>query len=245
MVNTTFANLKKGLLQKSGNNYNPNDATRLTIAGGCINDALSIIQAQIKGHPFTQAIGKTVSTVTNQAYVNLAETNIVEVLDVYQQTTNSKLRWIPWSQYVNLVPNPNILGGVPEALYTATQALNVSGQNIWSLYLIPTPSSVLTMLYDLVINLRFSADDTTADAAFSPLPSVYDKWIYDEAKPFLYEIIDPKNNALIDRAYKMAETNRNLFKDAILSQADGYVQAGSAREQSPFIYKRVATTPPP
>lgn len=245
MANTTFGNLKKNLLRRCGNSYNANDSVKLELAGGIINDVLSMIQSLIKGHPYTLDTGNTVNTVASQAYIPLVDTDIVEILQVSQRTTNSKLRYIPYSDYIKLVPNPTLLGGIPELFWTATQAVNITGQNIWTLYFIPTPSSVVAIYYDYEKKLAFSFDGTAADGEFSPLPVTYDAWIYAEAKPFIYEMLDPKNSALITRAAKLALEARALFKNMILSPADGFNQVGSRRDDVPFMYKRVATTPAP
>lgn len=243
MANTTFANLKINLLRLSGNQYNANDATKLQLAGNCINRALGIMQGEIKGHPYTMVTNNTVTANTSSPYnTDLAQTDIIEVINTRQKSDPRKMSWIPYEQYIWLMADPSRFAGIPSLMWTATQALNVSGQNIWSLFFIPTPGSALTIYYDYVKNMQFSSDGTGADASFSPFPTVFDGWIYDEAKPFIYEILDPKNQALIDSATLKAEKSRIRYKAMILSNADGFSQVGSARDTAPLLIKRVQTT---
>ena len=244
LLNTTFGQMKINFLRKAGNAYNANDAVKLQMAGNAINDALQGILSEIKGHPYTLDTENTKNTTASQAYIDLSDTDIMEVYDVTQKTTNSKLRWIPYSRYKNLIPNSAILGGVPEALWTATQVVT-AGQSLWRLYFVPTPSAAIAMYYDYVKNIAFTSDGPSADGEFCALPNIYDCWVEEEAKPVFYEMIDPKNTGLIDRAYARAEKKRPGYKRAILTGADMYSQAGSSRDNTPFIYKRVATTPPP
>lgn len=245
MANTTFANLKINALHKAGNNYNASDATKILIAGGIINDVLGFIGTQIKGHPYTLATGKTVSTVASQAYVALTDTDILELLQFYQQTTNTKLRQITWEEYVQLVPNTSVMGGIPDMLWAPIQAVNGSGVNIWTVYFLPTPSSVISMTYDYIKSLKFSVDTTAADAEFCKLPSTFDDWIYQEFKPRFYEIIDSTNRARIQTAKESAMDARKTFKDMIMSQADRVPQVNSRRGYAASIYKRVQTTTVP
>lgn len=239
-VNTTFGQLKINFLRKAGNAYNANDATKLTMAGNCLNDALQGIWSEIKGHPYTLDTDNTINTTAGQGYVELIDTDILEIYDVTQKTTNSQLKWVPWAKYKQLVPNDSILKGVPEALWTSSQSVSVTGQSTWRIYFIPTPSAAIAIYYDY-----FKDPTMVGDSAFCPLPSVYDCWLEHEAKPIFYEMIDPKNNALIDRSLERAAQARLDYKRAILSQGVGYPQAASARESGPWIYKRVAATPPP
>lgn len=232
MANSTFANLKINALRKAGNNYASTDATRLTMAGNIINEVLSEIQNEIKGHPFTLDIGNTVSTTASQAYVALTDTDIIEILKVYQRTSDVALRQITYKDYIELQPDPTRWKGLPDVAYAPMQTLNGSGQNIWSLYLLPTPSSVITLYYDYVKNLRFANDDTTNDASFCPLPTTYDGWIYAEFKPKFYEIIDPKNRQLIDNAMKQAQEARRRYKQDIMSQVTRYDQVASRRGET-------------
>ena len=244
MANTTFGNLKINLLRLAGNQYNANDATKLQLAGNCINRALGIIESQIKGHPFTMDTGNTVTAVITTPYgTALSETNILEVLNVSQRSDPAKMKFIPYEEYRYYMADPTRLVGTPSLMWTALQALNGSGQNIWTLFFIPTPSAAITLYYDYLKSLLFSADGTTADAEFSPLPTAYDGWIIDEAKPFIYEILDAKNQGVIAAAKASAIESRRLYKSMILSPTDGYVQAGSSRDRGPLILKRVETTP--
>lgn len=229
MANSTFGNLKIKCLRRGGNNYNANDATLLTIMGGIINEVMGEIQTYLKGHPYTLSIGNTVDTVAATAYAALAQTDIIEILQFYQRTSNSKLRQYTWQEYIEMVPNPTVFGGVPDAGWAPSQAINGSGQNIWTPYFIPTPSSAITMYYDYVKNLQFSADTSSADAEFSKLPNVYDYWIIAETKPKLIEVLDPKNFSAIAKAEQSAHEKRIIAMQSIWSQVDRYYQAGSAR----------------
>lgn len=246
MANTTLGNLKINLLRLAGNQYNPNDATKLQLAGNAINSALGIIQGEIKGHPYTLDTGNQVAAIIVSPYGTiLADTDIIEVVDVTQRVDPRKVSWIPYQTYQTYMADPALFAGTPSLFWTALQSLNVSGQNIWTLFFIPTPASAITIYYDYIKNLQFSSDGSTADSAFSPLPSVFDHWIIDEAKPFIYEILDAKNQAVIDSAYTNAEKSRKRFKQMILSNADGYTQVASVRERGPLIIKRTATTVAP
>lgn len=242
MANTTFANLKIRFLQLAGSNYNSNDATRLELAGSVINQALGIIQGEIKGHPFTLDINNTVTaTITTPYGTALSDTNIIEILQVSQRIDPRKMVWIPYTLYMQYMADPTRFSGTPNLYWTATQAVNGSGQNIWTLFFVPTPASAITIYYDYIKNLQFTADGTGANAEFSPLPTVYDAWIYAEAKPIFYEIIAPMENSMIQRAYAQAIEARQRYRTMILSMADGYRQAQSVRERGPMIIRQVDT----
>jgi len=246
VANTTFGNLKINLLRQKGNNYNSSDATLLILAGQCINNALGIIQTEIKGHPFTLDINNTVtSTITTPYKTDLVDTDIIEILQVSQRVDPRKLIWIPYTEYMEYMADPTRLAGTPNWYWTAIQNLNVSGVNIWSLFFIPTPSSAITIYYDYEKNIQFTSDGTAADSSFSPLPTTYDKWIFDEAAPMLYEIMDSKNTNLITRAAATALESRARYKTMILSGADTYRQVQSQRERGPYIWKQVATVTSP
>lgn len=242
MANTTFGNLKKNLLRLCGNQYNANDSTKLELAGNCINRALGIIQGEIKGHPFTMDTLNTVTaTIVSPYGTALVDTDIIEVVSVSERQDPNKLKWIPYEKYLWYMADPSRFAGIPSCFWTALQAVNVSGVNIWTLFFIPTPSSAITIYYDYVKNMQFSSDSSSADAAYSPLPSVYDGWIFDEAKPFLYEILEWKNTGLITSARALAKDSRVRYKTMIMSPADGYNQVSSVREGGQIVLKRVAT----
>lgn len=227
MANTTLGNLKIKCLRRSGNNYNANDTTLLSVAGSIINEIMGEIQTYLKGHPYTLDIGNTVSTVASQAYVDLIPTDIIELLQFYQRESKTKLKQITWQEYIDALPDPTLFGGIPDLRWAPSQAVNVSGVNIWSPYFIPTPSSVITMYYDYVRNLQFTTD--TADSEFCKLPSVYDFWIVAEFKPKLIEIMDPKNSIAITKAENTAKEKRAAAMQAIWSQVDRTQQLKSAR----------------
>lgn len=207
---------------------------------------MGIIQGEIKGHPYTLDTNNTVTaTIVTPYGTPLADTNIIEVVDCSQRIDPRKMSWIPYQTYLAYMANPALFSGTPSLYWTALQSVNVSGQNIWTLFFIPTPASAITIYYDYVKNLQFSVDGTGADAEFSPLPTVFDGWIYDEAKSFIYEIMDSKNQAVINSARTQAEISRKRYKQMILSNADGYTQVASVRERGPLIIKRVETTATP
>lgn len=223
--------------------YNANDATKLELAGNCINRALGIIQGELKGHPYTLDINNTVTaTITTPYKTDLADTDIIEIFQVSQRSDPNKLKFIPYQQYLQYMADPSRFAGIPSAYWTAIQNLNVSGQNIWSLFFIPTPSSAITIYYDYIKNMQFSSDGTSANASFSPLPSVYDGWIFDEAKPFLYEILEWKNANIIASAKSSAQESRTRYKSMIMSPADAYPQVASVRDSNNLIIKRVEST---
>lgn len=228
MANTTFANLKKKALQLAGNSYNASDSTRLELAGGIINDCLSSIQSMIKGSVYTYSVGNTVNTVADQAYVALTDTDILDVVNVYQRVSDTKLIRLPRSKFTELQPDTTRFAGTPEIAWSASQAL-VAGVNTWSLYLLPTPSAVIALYYDYEVDMRFSADGTGADAEFSPLPMAYDDWIYSEFRPRFYQVIDSGNRTRIATAEEQANTARAKYSLAINS-VDQHLQLGSARE---------------
>lgn len=243
MANTTFANLKINLLRLAGNQYNASDTTKLQLAGNSINRALGIIQGEIKGHPYTLDTGNTVTAVIISPYgTPLVDTDIIDITSVSERSDPNKLKWIPYEQYLLYMADPSRLAGIPSLMWTALQTLNVSGQNIWTLYFIPTPSTAITIYYDYEKNLLFSSDGTAADAAFSPFPTLYDGWIIDEAKPFIYEILDYKNQSVIAAAYANAEKSRKRYREMMLTKSDGFSQVSSIRDRGPMIVKRVETT---
>lgn len=237
-TNTTFGNLKINLLRRSGNQYNANDTTRLQLAGNCINQALAIIQGEIKGHPFTLDTGNTIATVANQAYVTLLDTNIVEVLSVQERVDPNKLKWIPYTLYQQYMADPSRFTGTPNLYYTVIQSV-VTGVATWQILFVPTPASVITIYYDYIKSLQFSSDTSTADAEYSPLVPTYDEWIYAEAKPMIYEIIDPGNDSMIKRSVTQAIEARQRYRSMILAGADQYQVCQSVRERGPVVVRVV------
>ena len=145
MPNTTRATLRTNALRKAGNRYNASDTTLLTIADDILNDVFGMIQSLIKGHPFTLDIGNTISTVADQAYVEPVDTDIIEILQVYQRVNDRKMRQITYTEYINMVPDPTRISGNPDVAWAPTMTVDVTGNNDWRIYLVPTPSSVLTL----------------------------------------------------------------------------------------------------
>jgi hypothetical protein len=179
-------------------------------------------------------IGNTVSTVASQPYVDLvAVTDILELDNVYQRVSDVALPQISYQEYIKLAPDPTRWGGLPDGAWAATMTVTAGVPN-WFIYLLPTPSSIITLYYDYMKLFSLSAD-----ADYSPLPSAYDGWIYAEFKPKLYEILDKNNRTLIRDAENSATEKRSAYKTAINSQASRYSQIASARGND--IYrKRVA-----
>lgn len=226
--------------------YNSNDSTRLQLAGNCINKALGIIQGEIKGNPYTLDINNTVTaTIVTPYGTPLVDTDILEIYQVEQRSNPCKMTWIPYSTYMQWMANPALFSGIPSIFWTATQLVNGSGVNIWTLFFIPTPGSAITIYYDYVKNLAFSSDGTGADAAYSPLPTSFDEWIFAEAKPMMYEIVDPDNDSKIQRSVTQAIEARSRYRTMIMSGADTYVQVQSVRERGPVVVKYVGTTTAP
>lgn len=244
MANTNFQNLKIGALRRS-NHYNADDSMLLQIAGGIINDCLSEIQAETSDSYFWRDLDNTVSTTASQAYVDLADTNILEITAVYQRETDTKLKRVDRRQFVQLAPDTTQHTGTPDLFYDVEQTVNGSGQNIFSLYLIPTPGSVITLRYDYIKNARFSADGTGADAEYSPLQTTFDTLIYAMFRPRFFEIIDPENLGRIRAAQSLEADARNKFINLIRSQSDHTYQFGSYRERHVERHFNVADTPTP
>lgn|SRR3990167_3299235 len=243
-MNTTFGTLKTNALRRAGNRYNSSDATLLSLAGNIINDILSLIGQQIRGHPYTLDIGNTVATVADQEYVDTVDTDIVEILQFKQTSTNTKLKQITYEQYVSMFPNTALVGGVPELVWAPT-AVIAAGVLTWRVYLGWTPSSVITMTYDYVKNLRFSADGPSQDASFCPLSPVYDRWIYAEFAPMLYEILSPSDTNRIQKAENKALQVRTECLNELKNGITRSLQMGRFGEDIPHVWKPVATTPAP
>lgn len=223
MANTTLGNLKIAALKRV-HHYNSADSTLLSLAGGLINDALSIMYPYLKKTPYVFDLKNSVSTVASTAYVDLTDTDIVDILNVYQGESDTKLKRLSWEEYVALVPDTSEVTGIPEIAYCPTQNINVSGQNIFRLYLIPTPGSAITLYYDYIKNIRFSTDD--ADSEFCILPSIYDPWIYAEFKPLFYRIVAPKDTGVVRSAEVERDRMRIEMGGILKENASGTPQLG-------------------
>lgn len=243
MANTTLGNLKKGALQRAGNHYNSNDSALLELAGGVMNDVMGWFQVLLGQHPYVLDLANTVNTVAAAEYVDLVDTDILEVLQVYQRVTDSKLINVSRTDFVGMVPDTTAWGGMPDLVFSPTQTLNASGQNIWRIYLVPTPADIQVLYYDYIKNIQFSS--VTADAEFSPFPSTFDEWIYAEFKPRFYEAIDPKGTARINSAYANAERVGSRCRQYIISPKDGHSQMGSYGNRTDILRSRVADTADP
>lgn len=243
MANSTLANLKIGALRRAGNHYNASDTTLLSLAGGLINDALGLIQSLTPGAIYHLDIGNTVTTTASTAYIALVDTDIIDILNVYQRVSDTKLRRISYPEYVAINPDITNNLGVAEYAYATTQDLNASGQNIFTLYLLSGSSAAITLYYDYIKNMRFSTDG--ADSEFCALPSIYDAWIYAEFRPMFYQIVDPSNASRIRTAEMQALSARNTFKTMMMSHNDRSEQMGSYAGNLGLISQRVATTADP
>lgn len=236
MSNTTYITLVQKALQLAGNQYNANDTTKITLAKSIINDVLAKITSNIKGSPYTLDIGNTVATVASQAYVDLTDTDIIEILSFSQRSTNVRSKQITYDDYLTLVANPTLISGVPDLYWAPTQTV-VTGVPTWRVYLVPTPSAVITMYYDYVKSPLLSANGD-----YSPLPPVYDRWIYAEFRPIYYSVIDPTNYARIRGAEKQAMLVREECMRDLSQQISRVIQLPLHGEM-PYIFKPVATTP--
>lgn len=211
MLNTKFSALKQKCLRRAGNHYNANDSTLLTIAGGIINDVLSSLQVQFQETPYVLDLANTKNTVANQAYVALTETDILEILQVYQLETDTKLQQISRQDYVKILPDSTEFTGVPELAWFPSQVVT-DGQSTWSIYLVPTPSAVQAIYYDYIKTIRFATDDATSDNLYCALPNTYDDWIIAEFQPRFVQFIDPANANRFNIARSEADRVGAIFK---------------------------------
>ena len=244
MANTTFFNLKIKCLRLGGNWYNSADSTLLTIAGGIINDCLSTIQAMSPASKFWLDLENSKACTASQAYIDLTDTDILEIIAVYQRTTDTKLKRVDRNTWVNLVPDTTAYSGTPDLLYDAEQLLN-TGVNTWRIYLFPTPATTTTMYYDYRKNARFTADGTGADAEYSPLPSQYDALIVEMFRTRFLNVIDIGNTSAISRAERSEQSALSKFIPMLNSKLDETYQLGSYRYRYPNQLTRVAATPTP
>jgi len=244
MANTTFGTLKINCLRRV-HHYNSTDATLLELAGSLINDIMGEIQAMTRDSLFWRVLAATDNTVADQAYIDLSPTDILEVLNVYQATTDTKLARITLREYRDFLPDATVTGGTPDLMYAEEQVINGSGVNIFRLFLIPTPSAVIAMLFDYLKNARFSADGTGADAEFSPLPQTFDPLIHAMFRTKWASVVDPDNAA----RFKVAQASEIQAKDTFLpiltTKVDRSPQMKSYRARFPLIITRVQETPSP
>lgn len=244
MANSTFANLKIACLRRGGNWYNANDSALLTIAGGIINDCLSVIQAMSPESAFWLDLENSKACTASQAYIDLVDTDILEILSVYQRETDTKLKRVNRNTWVNLVPDTTAYSGTPDLLYDAEQLLT-TGVNTWRIYLFPIPASTTTIYYDYRKNARFTADGTTADAENSPLPSQFDALIVDMFRPRFLRVIDIGNVSAIRSAEEAEQRSIRSFMGMLNSKLDETYQLGSYRYRYPNQLTRVNATPTP
>ena len=245
MANTLFSALKINCLRRSGNYYNSADSTLLTMAGNVINDVLSNIQALVPDSLYWNDLENTVSCTADQAYVDLVDTNILEILSVYQRETDTKLKRVNRHSFVKFNPDTTVNSGIPDIAYDEEQVLSGSGVNTFRLYLLPTPSTTTTIRYDYRKNARFTADGTGADAEYSPMPSQFDALIIAMFKPRFIEIIDPKNSGVIRKAEESEQIALSRFLPMLNSKQDETYQLGSYRNRTSTPYQKVNDTPTP
>lgn len=244
MANTTFANLKIKCLRQAGNEYNANDSTRLEMAGALINDVLSEIQAEIgKDLIYAYDLSNSVNTTSSQAYVQLTDTDIVDILAVYQATDDVKLTQIPWQDYIQLQPDSTLFSGNPYLTYSVAQVLD-SGVNKFRLYFIPTPASAIAISYDYLKNIRFSADGTGANSEYCALPTAFDELIVALFRPKYYQIIDPENGQRLTNVLALADRAKQTYYPRLSGRSD------MVQTIKPFGYgenyvSRVKATPTP
>lgn len=242
MANTTLGNLKIGALRRAGNSYSSTDSTRLELAGGLINDCLGEIQAEVKESPYFEDIANTVNTTASQAYFDTTDTDIIEITSVYQITSDTKLTRIDRRRFVELQPDTTAFTGTSDMFYYPTQSLNVSGQNIWRIYLIPTPSSVMAMYFDYQKNIKFATEGSGGDASFCPLPTVFNELIYAMFRPKWYSITDPKNQAALSNALTMEQKAKATYYPLLKQSVDSTPQIDSMRNATVRTYPRAAKT---
>lgn len=222
MANTSLANLKINALRRCGNYYNASDTALLALAGGLINEALAQIYTKIKKSPYCYDIGNTKNTTANQASLDLTDTDIIQILQVYQKTSDTKLIYIDYSQFIAIAPDTTNWSGVPEVFWSATQAVSVTGVPTWTLWFAPTPSSAIAIYYDYMKDLSLSSDSD-----YCKLPPIYDRWIYAEFKPLFLDVVAPKDTNRILRAEAAAEKIRNEFANDINLHPDKPEQMAS------------------
>ena len=215
------------------------------MAGGIINDVLSTIQALAPNSLYWLDLDNTVNTTADQAYVDTTDTDILEIISVYQRETDTKLKRINRETYVRVFPDTTQHTGIPDMAYDVEQALNVSGQNIHRIYLIPTPSSAIALRYDYRKNARFASDGTGANAAFCPLPMQFDPLIQAMFNPRFLQVLDRSNNSAISKAEETESIALSRFLPMLNQQSDEIISLGSYRQQQPYRFQNVADTPAP
>ena len=244
MTNSTLGNLKIQALKRA-DHYASGDAELLELAGGLINDCFSELQMLSRESMFWKSLDNTVTLVADQSYVDLAETDILEITSVTQRDNDARLERVNRREYTQQFPDPTSFSGKANYAYDEEQNLNGSGQNIFRLYFIPTPADADTIYYDYIKNAQFSADGTSADAEFSPLPSTFDNLIYQMFKPKLYSIIDSSDASRIATAQVMADKALSSALGVLNSRSDHTRQMASQREKGPIVFNRVKATPAP
>ena len=245
MANTTLGNLKIGALRRAANSYNSGDASALVQAGGIINDVLTEIQAETRDSLYWKDLNNSVNTTANQAYVDLVDTDILEILSVFQATTKKKLTRINRRDYVSIYPDTSVSAGIPDIAYDEEQIISVAGVNTFRLFLMPTPASAIAILYDYLKNARFSADGTSADGEYCALPSTYDNLIYAMFKAKWFGIIDSENSGRIAAAQAQADNAKRIYYAMLRTKSDEHFQAGSRRDNRNRPYWNVKATPTP
>ena len=101
------------------------------------------------------------------------------------------------------------------------------------------------MYYDYRKNARFSADGTSADGEYSPLPTQFDGLIVDMFRPRFLRVIDIGNVSAIRAAEEAEQLSIKRFMSMLNSKLDETYQLGSYRYRYPNQLTRVATTPTP
>lgn len=229
MANATLSSLKINCLKRAGNNYNANDSAKLELAGGLINDCLGMIQAEVRESPYFNDLNNSVNTTASQAYVDLVDTDIIDILNVYQLSTDTKLTKISRQQFVEMQPDTTQWTGIPDMAYCVDQSLSVTGVNTFRLYLIPTPSSAIALKYDYVKNIKFATEGSAGDTAFCPLPSVFNELIYAMFRPRFYAILDPADNAKMNSALRLEADAKAIYYDVLKNSLDAKQQIQSKR----------------
>lgn len=209
-LGTTLSNLRTRFL-KMIDNYNANDLTGTNSSGEiadlCINDALQLIYSQIKDSKYMQAYSGTLSSVANQAYIELSGiSDLDEVASMKDTTNNITLVCIPAHQYFTQVPNPADQTGTPSHYCRIFQRV----------YLTPRPVSVIAYTTEYVKSYaRLSAD---SDIAL--IPTKYDDWIYKEARVLWLMMEDISNTQAIAAAKSERDEAREIYINDIMADFD-------------------------
>ena len=131
----------------------------------------------LKASKYLQAYASTaLSTVANQAYIELSGiADLDEVVAVQDTTNDVTLQCIPANVYFRANPDPSNNTGTP---YRYCRIFN-------RIYLDPRPTAII----NYTVQYQKTYARLTSDADVALIPSKYDDWIYSEAKPEWYAML--------------------------------------------------------